>query len=162
MTRNWTTLLSIVALCSLGACSTSTAEVEAADTAPDPVITEVESAEIDARRAEHERRIAERSRVDAEVAARLVGDWATEPTLGQLGVTVVRTSFAADGTFASELDFESIPSPNPLRTVGTFRVSGDRVLFTTSVKTTSATFHFDEDALVLDEGNDQIYVFTRR
>jgi hypothetical protein len=99
---------------------------------------------------------------------RLVGDWETDPTLSQLGVTVVRYTFRADGTFASETELRSMKLPEPLRAKGTYRIDGDQIRFasTTNVgkgtSSTRSTYRFDGVHLVLVERDGDEFVLKRR
>ena len=99
---------------------------------------------------------------------RLVGDWRTKPKLGQLGVTVLRYSFYADGTFDSEVELRSMKLPEPLKAKGTYRTEGEQIRFrsTSNVgqgeRSQSSTYRFDGTDLILVERDGDEFVLERQ
>lgn len=98
------------------------------------------------------------TRPDQETS--LVGDWETDLVLGQLGRTISRQTLRADGTFSASVEFpdmnalalEEFDMPMPAMTVeGTYSVEGDRITFTMPDNTTTSTFRFEGDTLVIEE-----------
>jgi len=91
----------------------------------------------------------------------VVGNWETEPTLGQLGVGVVRYTFRADGTFSAEMELRSMNLPEPLRNSGSYVIDGDEIRFSRA-RSSVATFSFEGDKLVLVERDGDRFVLHRR
>ena len=90
----------------------------------------------------------------------LVGEWETEPTPGQFGVTVVQYSFTADGRFECRAGFASVMKP--MATAGSYELVGDQLRLTTPIKTSTATVHLEDGILVLKDSGGEIFKLARK
>ena len=86
---------------------------------------------------------------------RLIGNWETDNTLGQLGESITRYAFAADGTF--EVSVTLIQTKQILSAEGTYRTEGNTLILSGPNEETRSTYSFEDDLLIIDEGNDEIY-----
>ena len=89
----------------------------------------------------------------AEDTNSVVGVWATDPTLSQLGKIVTHYEFDTNSTFKCWVDFQSFSMPKRVVT-GKYRIEQDRVVMISNGKTNTSTIAFQNDILILKERRD--------
>ena len=81
----------------------------------------------------------------------IVGVWRSDEILSQLGPSVIQYTFGADGSVHMRQTFTH-GQIGPLEADGRFRATSDEIIFLGDEKTHRATYSFEGDTLVIDEG----------
>ena len=91
---------------------------------------------------------------------KLIGDWETDRTLGQLGESITRYTFRANGSY--EVSTTLIQARQELSAAGDFRTEGNRLIDTGPNGTNESTYSFDGETLIIEEADGDIFRLKRK
>jgi hypothetical protein len=91
----------------------------------------------------------------------IVGTWATEPTLSQLGMSVAHYRFTTNGTFECWADFLSAKGMPTLTTRGTYELKGTNIALVSYGRTNLSSFALSEDTLLWTGADKKTVKFKR-
>jgi hypothetical protein len=78
----------------------------------------------------------------------IVGAWATEPTLGQLGMSITHYRFDTNATYECWVDFLSAKGMPKMTTLGKYELLGTNIILVVRGRTNQASFVLSGDVLL--------------
>ena len=91
----------------------------------------------------------------------IVGAWATDEILSQLGPSKTHYTFMTNGIFTVKTEFTHGLIPT-MSATGKYDIVGDTIVMSGPFETNTAQYVFEKESLVINEGRSKVFRLKRK